>query len=144
MSDNSSNGSSHSLCSHGAVDIASVVTTGTASRKSPVALPSSGDGGFKTMTYNLASAHLKEKHKDQKGAEKTGTVCRNKYTAFKKAYYSVIDIKITSGFTWSNEQGAGISHRKDDVWARFVKTHPNSKPYMNKGFDHFDAMEELL
>ncbi|KAG2109810.1 hypothetical protein DEU56DRAFT_920272 [Suillus clintonianus] len=160
MSDNSSSGSSHSLRSQGTVDITSVVATGSASRKPPAvwskleettfleyllkALPSSGDGGFKMATYNLASAHLKEQHKNQKGAEKTGSVCRTKYTALKKAYYGVIDVKITSGFTWSDEQGAGITSKKDDVWARFVKTHPNSRPYMNKGFDHFEIMEQLL
>ncbi|KAG0702419.1 hypothetical protein DFH29DRAFT_999373 [Suillus ampliporus] len=49
-----------------------------------------------------------------------------------------------SGFTWSDEHGAGITDRKDDVWARFTKTHPHAKPFMMKGFDHFKIMQELM
>ncbi|KAG2746673.1 hypothetical protein P692DRAFT_201654651, partial [Suillus brevipes Sb2] len=108
------------------------------------ALPSSGNGGFKLATFNQASAHLKTKHPNQRGAEKNGGVCKNKWTALKKAYQSVIEIKCTSGFTWSDEHGAGISDRKDDVWARFTKSHPHAKPFMTKGFEHFEIMQQLM
>ncbi|KAG1900884.1 uncharacterized protein F5891DRAFT_1187970 [Suillus fuscotomentosus] len=36
------------------------------------------------------------------------------------------------------------SDRKDDVWARFTKSHPHVKPFMSKGFDHFEIMEQLM
>jgi hypothetical protein len=32
-----------------------------------------------------------------------------------------MDIKNTSGFTWSDEYGAGIVIKNDDVWDRYVK-----------------------
>ncbi|KAG2066401.1 hypothetical protein BDR04DRAFT_967197, partial [Suillus decipiens] len=109
------------------------------------ALPSSGNGGFKMPMFNQAAVHLKEKHLHQKGAEKTGIVCKNKWTALKKAYHSVINIKNTLGFTWSDEHRAGITDRKDDIWACFTKVvHPHSKPFMMRGFDHFEIMEQLM
>ncbi|KAG0708066.1 hypothetical protein DFH29DRAFT_754672, partial [Suillus ampliporus] len=72
------------------------------------ALASSGDGGFKKTTFNQASEHLRAKYPHQRGAEKSGTICRNKWTVLKKSYHSVVEIKCTSGFTWSDEHGAGI------------------------------------
>ncbi|KAG2359120.1 hypothetical protein BDR07DRAFT_1378921 [Suillus spraguei] len=96
MSNKSSSGSSHSLRSRGTLEAASAAPCG-ALQKAPTiwskaeetdllefilkALPSSGDGGFKMPTFNQAAAHLKEKHLYQKGAEKTGIVCKNKWTA---------------------------------------------------------------
>ncbi|KAG2119874.1 uncharacterized protein F5147DRAFT_767337 [Suillus discolor] len=103
-----------------------------------VALPSSGEGGFKMPTFNQASAHLKAQYPNQRGAEKTGLVCKNKWTALKKVYHSVVEIKCTSGFTWSDEHGAGVTDRKDDVLSRFTK------PFMMKGFEHFNIMEQLM
>ncbi|KAG2127179.1 uncharacterized protein EDB93DRAFT_1257163 [Suillus bovinus] len=157
MSDRSSNGSTHSLRSQGTLEAAAASGT---SRKAPAvwskaeetaflefllkALPSSGDGGFKMPTFNQAATHLKEKFTQQRGAEKTGLVCKNKWTTLKKAYHSVIEIKCTSGFTWSDEHGVGIADRKDDVWARFTKSHPHAKPFMTRGFDHFEIMEQLM
>lgn len=95
MSDKSSSGSSHSLRSRGTIDVTSAA--GGTTRKAPAvwskaeettflefllqALPSSGDGGFKLATFNQASAHLKTKHPNQRGAEKNGGVCKNKWTA---------------------------------------------------------------
>ncbi|KAG2130312.1 uncharacterized protein EDB93DRAFT_1108427 [Suillus bovinus] len=121
MSDRSSNGSTHSLRSQGTLEAAAASGT---SRKAPAvwskaeetaflefllkALPSSGDGGFKMPTFNQAATHLKEKFTQQRGAEKTGLVCKNKWTTLKKAYHSVIEIKCTSGFTWSDEHGVVV------------------------------------
>jgi hypothetical protein len=39
----------------------------------------------------------------------------------KGLYNAVINIKNTSGFTWSDEHGAGIALKDDDVWTRYVK-----------------------
>ncbi|KAG1831818.1 hypothetical protein EV424DRAFT_1342786 [Suillus variegatus] len=125
MSDRSSSRSLHSLRSRGTIEAAAASGT---SHKAPAvwskadettflefllkALPSSGNGNFKTTTFNQAAMHLKEKFTQQRGAEKTGVVCKNKWTAFKKAYHSVIEIKCTSGFTWSDEHGAVTSSCK--------------------------------
>ncbi|KAG2357846.1 hypothetical protein BDR07DRAFT_1379800 [Suillus spraguei] len=87
--------------------------------------------------FNQAAAHLKEKHLHQKGTEKTGIV-------FKESISHVINIKNTSGFTWSDEHRAGITDRKDDVWACFTKSHPHAKPFMMRGFDHLEIMEQLM
>ncbi|KAG1744742.1 hypothetical protein EDB19DRAFT_1906458 [Suillus lakei] len=142
MSDKSSSGSLHSLCSRGTIDVTSAAASGGMIGKAPAVwskaeeitllefllqvLPSSGDGGFKLATFNQASVHLKTRHPHQRGAEKSGGVCKNKWTALGKAYRSVIEIKCMSGFTWSDEHGAGITDRKDD-------SHPNTKPFMSKG-----------
>lgn len=101
MSDRSSSGSSHSLRSRGTIEAAAASGT---SRKAPAvwskaeetaflefllkALPSSGDGGFKTTTFNQAATHLKEKFTQQRGAEKTGVVCKNKWTAVRLVNFS--------------------------------------------------------
>jgi hypothetical protein len=47
--------------------------------------------------------------------------CHHIFLQLKKAYHSVINIKCTSGFTWSDTHGAGISDRKDVVWTHFIK-----------------------
>lgn len=36
-----------------------------------------------------------------------------------------MDIKNTSGFTWSDEYGAGIVKKNDDVWDRYSKVCTN-------------------
>ncbi|KAG2355311.1 hypothetical protein BDR07DRAFT_1381594 [Suillus spraguei] len=148
MSDKSSCGSSHSLCSRGNIGVASIAVGGT-TRKAPavwlkaeettfleflvLVFPSSGDGGFKMPTFNQASTHLNAKYPHQRGAEKSGIVCKNKWTALKKSYQSIVEIN-----------GAGITDRKDDVWACFTKAHPHAKPFMMKGFDYFETMEQLM
>ncbi|KAG2068964.1 hypothetical protein BDR04DRAFT_1119394 [Suillus decipiens] len=111
MSNRSSSGSSHFLQSQGTLEAALAAPCG-ALQKAPAiwskaeetdllefllkALPSSGDGGFKMPTFNQAAVHLKEKHLHQKGTEKTGIVCKNKLTALKKAYHSVINRDVQS------------------------------------------------
>ncbi|KAG2046243.1 hypothetical protein BDR06DRAFT_1037894 [Suillus hirtellus] len=194
MSDKSSASSSHSLRSRGTVDVV-LAAASSATHKPPamwtkaeegafldfllLALPSSGDGGFKMPAFNQASTNLKLKFPHQRGAEKSGLVCKTKWQVLKKAYHSVIQIKCMSGFTWSHEHRVGITDRKDDVWARFVKTgprdptdlascektshysitltefyllsklpldttHPHVKPFIMKGFEHFEIMEQLI
>jgi hypothetical protein len=96
MSDKSSSGSSHSLRSRGIIGVSSVAAGGTSWKPPAVwtkaeettfleflvlALPTSGNGGFKMPTFNQASVNLNKKYLHQKGAEKTGIVCKNKWTA---------------------------------------------------------------
>ncbi|KAG1899335.1 uncharacterized protein F5891DRAFT_1189771 [Suillus fuscotomentosus] len=44
-----------------------------------LAIPSSGDGGFKMPAFNQASANLKFKFPHQRGAGKSGLVCKTKW-----------------------------------------------------------------
>lgn len=100
ISDSSSQGSGRSLRSKGHIDDGSDLqepgsTTVVRSRK-PAAywnqqeeevflqflcdnISASGDGGFKSRTFYDAALHLKKKFPQQKGAEKTTSVCRTKW-----------------------------------------------------------------
>ncbi|KAG1805290.1 hypothetical protein EV424DRAFT_1304639, partial [Suillus variegatus] len=62
----------------------------------------------------------------------------------KTLYNAVVDIKNTSGFTWSDDNGAGIALKDDDVWVRYIKHHPTAKPFRTKGFSHLALMEQLV
>ncbi|KIK77789.1 hypothetical protein PAXRUDRAFT_776420 [Paxillus rubicundulus Ve08.2h10] len=57
-----------------------------------------------------------------------GDGCRSEWTTLKAAYHAVVDIKNTSGFTWSDDQG----------W------HPAARPFKNKGFKHFHTIEQMM
>lgn len=95
MSDKSGTGSTHSLRSQGPAD-KKAEGTGTSRKAAAIwtkeeetallesllgALSSSGDGGFKAPAFNAAAEDLKKKFPDQRGAVKTGTVCKNKWTS---------------------------------------------------------------
>jgi hypothetical protein len=47
--------------------------------------------------------------------------CKNKWAALKAAYHQVQFIKSTSGLTWSDEDGVGVSPENKDVWNELVK-----------------------
>ncbi|KAG2060464.1 hypothetical protein BDR06DRAFT_872242, partial [Suillus hirtellus] len=100
--------------------------------------PTSGDGGFKAPTFNQAYVHLKIKHLHQRSAEKVGTLCKNKWTL--ASYQSVVEIKYTSGFTWSDDHGAGITDKKDDIWTHFIKIRHHNRlhayPFTDIVFSH--------
>ncbi|KIJ14054.1 hypothetical protein PAXINDRAFT_79922, partial [Paxillus involutus ATCC 200175] len=111
----------------------------------------SGDGNPRKATFNEAATLLKKKFPKALGAEKTGDVCRSKWTALKAAYHAVVDIKNTSGFTWSDDQGVGVTLKHNDVWERYLKAsfflftrHPAARPFKNKGFKHFHTIEQMM
>ena len=39
----------------------------------------------------------------------------------KKQYEVVLDLKDTSGFTYSDKDGAGVTLARADTWTKFVK-----------------------
>ncbi|KAG0698453.1 hypothetical protein DFH29DRAFT_810344 [Suillus ampliporus] len=172
-----SDGSTRSLCSHGTIDPVELKKK-QSKRKPPASwtpeeetvlvdfllsqFSASGDGNPKGTTFTDAASLLKERFPNASGAEKTASICRNKWKSLKAAYNAVIDIKNTSEFTWSDEYGAGIVRKNDDVWNWYTKVctsvaaaapgttnnaitqrHPAAKPYKNKGFKHFSAMEQM-
>ncbi|KAF9236555.1 hypothetical protein BU15DRAFT_49835, partial [Melanogaster broomeanus] len=164
MSDDSK-GSSRSLRSQGIVDPSDLkATESTSTRKPPAAIwtvdeetaflsflldnkAAAGDGGFKPVTYNAAVVHLSEKFPMQTGGEKVPNSCKCKWTSLKKSYNAVVDIKNTSGFTWSDQFRAGIQSSSDNIWARYCKastSHPAAKPFRHKSFPHFAAVEALV
>ncbi|KIK75763.1 hypothetical protein PAXRUDRAFT_171791, partial [Paxillus rubicundulus Ve08.2h10] len=105
---------------------------------------SSGDGGFKKITFQEAAKHLKAKFLQQVGGEKTAASCQSKFQGLKKSYNVVIDIRNTSGFTWSDKNGAGIALKNNDVWDKYARKFPAVRLFKNKGFIHFHTMEQLM
>ncbi|KAG1790871.1 uncharacterized protein HD556DRAFT_1445652 [Suillus plorans] len=89
------------------------------------------DGNFKTKTFNEVSNHLKEKFPMQRSAEKTHSVCHSKWA------------NRASGFTWSDEHGAGITLETESAWAAFVKGCAAAKSFKNKGFPFFDLINNI-
>ncbi|KIK73895.1 hypothetical protein PAXRUDRAFT_109524, partial [Paxillus rubicundulus Ve08.2h10] len=65
----------------------------------------------------------------------------------KKQFEAVVALKNASGFTYSDDDGAGITLAQADVWNRYVKvwikSHGHAKPPKNKGFIHFQLLEML-
>ncbi|KAF9242339.1 hypothetical protein BU15DRAFT_13314, partial [Melanogaster broomeanus] len=62
----------------------------------------------------------------------------------KRSYHAVVDLKSASGFMYSDALGAGITTDTQEIWTRYVKSHPTAKPFRNKGFPHFDDVEKLI
>ncbi|KAI0245014.1 hypothetical protein BJV78DRAFT_1103007, partial [Lactifluus subvellereus] len=78
-----------------------------------------GDGfNFKTATFNAASAVLDPKK--QKGATKTGKVCKNKWGQLKGIYLVIAELKGQSGFKWDEKHGADIDNDMESVWDAYV------------------------
>ncbi|KAG1777154.1 hypothetical protein EV702DRAFT_1197470 [Suillus placidus] len=70
--------------------------------------------------------------------------CQNKWAALKSAYHQVQFIKSTSGLTWSDADGVGVSPESKDVWNELVRSCPGAKPFGNKGFVHFTAIDQMM
>ncbi|KIK72659.1 hypothetical protein PAXRUDRAFT_21731 [Paxillus rubicundulus Ve08.2h10] len=81
----------------------------------------SGDGNLGKATFNEAATLLKKKFPEALGAEKTGDVCKSKWIVLKAAYHAAVDIKNMSGFTWSDDQGAGVTLKHSDIWEQYLK-----------------------
>ncbi|KAG2342368.1 hypothetical protein BDR05DRAFT_1000997 [Suillus weaverae] len=100
---------------------------------------------YKQMTFTEAAKYINDLSKHKKGAPKSRDPCKTKWTNLKAAYYAVVDIKKTSGFSWSDETGAGITDDHGDVWDKYVKTHHSAaKSFKNKGFSHFNDMDTFM
>ncbi|KAF9243584.1 hypothetical protein BU15DRAFT_72247 [Melanogaster broomeanus] len=129
-----SQSSARSLCSQGIVNPAQVQAPAR-SHKQPAIwtedqeaallivlldnISAAGDGGFKLVTFNTAVSHLNTKFPGQTGGLK-----------LKKLYKIVVDLKSASGFTWSEQGGAGITLESNSNWASYCKSHPGAKSYI--------------
>ncbi|KAG1752759.1 hypothetical protein EDD22DRAFT_763221, partial [Suillus occidentalis] len=110
-----------------------------------------GDGtGFKQSTFTGASIHLQEppegvsKENHVAGSVRDWQSCKNKWLNCKKKYAAIVDIKSQSGFSWDDKLSANISPADAAHWMAFAKTHPDAKPFRNKGWEHFHEMDELM
>ncbi|KIK16343.1 hypothetical protein PISMIDRAFT_73490, partial [Pisolithus microcarpus 441] len=161
----SSEHSIHSLHSHGPVEHSDAEKSNTTrkllarwSEEEECALvlylqehaPAAGDGlNFLKKHFNNATQHLKTQFPNQRGGEKIGTTCASKWTALKEEYFAVIDLKNASGFTWSDEHGAGMESH-DPVWRDYLKvmlvlqSHRCAAHFRNKGFHLFSLMAEMM
>ncbi|KAF7346961.1 Myb-DNA-bind-3 domain-containing protein [Mycena venus] len=102
-----------------------------------------GDGiHFQTKTYTAAARLLNESR--VRGAAKTAKGCLNKFNGLRKTH-QVIDhlVNHASGFTYSEKNGADIDDASEAAWASYLISHPDAKPFRNKGWPYFDKMEQL-
>ncbi|KAG2357571.1 hypothetical protein BDR07DRAFT_1211117, partial [Suillus spraguei] len=75
---------------------------------------------------------------------KSQSSCKTKWTALKRNYTIVKDIKALFGFAWNDEHGVFVTPETSGTWDAYSKAHPQSKPYSSKGFPHFYAIEEMM
>ncbi|KIK76976.1 hypothetical protein PAXRUDRAFT_72463, partial [Paxillus rubicundulus Ve08.2h10] len=76
----------------------------------------SSDGNPRKATFNEAATLLKKEFPEALDAKKTSDVCRSKWMVLKAAYHAVVDIRNMSGFTWSDDQRAGVTLKHSDIW----------------------------
>ncbi|KAG1759426.1 hypothetical protein EDD22DRAFT_738670, partial [Suillus occidentalis] len=76
---------------------------------------------FQKTTWHGAATHINAAFPNQRGGEKTTGVCKTKWTNLKATYNAVINIKKTSGFSWSDEHGVGITDAHGDTWDKYIK-----------------------
>ncbi|KAG2353013.1 hypothetical protein BDR07DRAFT_1241402, partial [Suillus spraguei] len=57
---------------------------------------------------------------------------------------TIIEIKSQLGFLWDKELGADIGPADATRWTAFANAHPDTKPFHNKGWKHFDEMDNIL
>ncbi|KAG1750037.1 uncharacterized protein EDB91DRAFT_1032657, partial [Suillus paluster] len=110
-----------------------------------------GDGiNFKQATFAAAGAHLLEplegilKENHIAGNKRDWQSCKNKWIMCKKKHAAIVDIKSQSGFSWDEELGANIGPADAARWTAFANACPNTRPFCNKGWKHFDDMNDLL
>ncbi|KIK90501.1 hypothetical protein PAXRUDRAFT_151810 [Paxillus rubicundulus Ve08.2h10] len=78
-------------------------------------LPKISDGNFKKATWNAASSHLMTKSpsvsQGDTPGEKTAKTCECKFKVLNTLYYAIVDLKKVSGLTYTDQEGAGVTHR---------------------------------
>ncbi|KAG2072132.1 hypothetical protein BDR04DRAFT_1153634 [Suillus decipiens] len=99
---------------------------------------------FKGSVFTDATIHLNRLYPTQKCAPRSQSSCKTKWNNLKKTYNAVKNIKTLSGFAWSDEHGVGVTPETSGTWDTHTKAHPQSKLFTNKGFPHFDMVEEKV
>ncbi|CDO68123.1 hypothetical protein BN946_scf185044.g31 [Trametes cinnabarina] len=63
----------------------------------------------------------------------------------KKAYWAIVVLEnYGSGLTYDEEKGAGITEDMEEIWAAYIKSHPDASPFKNRGFVHYPSMQPLM
>ncbi|KAI6035806.1 hypothetical protein EDC04DRAFT_2703494, partial [Pisolithus marmoratus] len=101
------------------------------------------DGNFKKTTWNATAAYMAHNFPPTGSAgDKTLEACEHKFKMLKKSYYAVSDLKlVTSGFAYSDIDGAMIMLESADLWEWYTKSHKEAKPFHNVRFPHFEGVE---
>ncbi|KIN98967.1 hypothetical protein M404DRAFT_56266, partial [Pisolithus tinctorius Marx 270] len=113
-------------------------------------LPHAGDGGFKDTVFKAAVAHLRAKFPVYKGAPKHPSACKSKYHGDLKRMYALLNnLRIASGWTWSDKHGCEITDDNDPWWLAQVQVlialiylHKVEK-FKNTGWPHLHLMDQL-
>ncbi|KAG2364288.1 hypothetical protein BDR07DRAFT_1280085 [Suillus spraguei] len=98
---------------------------------------------FKAHIFTEAAKYLNTTYPTPKGTPKSQSSCKTKWTALKRNYTIVKDIKL-SGFAWNDEHGVSVTPETSGTWDTYSQAHPQSKPYSSKRFPHFYAIEEMM
>ncbi|KIK42156.1 hypothetical protein CY34DRAFT_84096 [Suillus luteus UH-Slu-Lm8-n1] len=85
-------------------------------------------------------------------ATRNAQSCKNKWTYLKAGYNHVVYIKNASGLSWSDADGVEVSNETKHIWEQIVKVsislylhaRPGAKPFGNKGFPHFETIDEMM
>ncbi|KAG2029251.1 hypothetical protein BDR03DRAFT_1018666 [Suillus americanus] len=104
-----------------------------------------GDGmGFKQTAFTGSSTHMQEPLDGVlncvAGPSRDSLSCKNNA----KKYTAIIAIKSQLGFSWDDDLGANIGPADAARWIAFAKSRPDTKPFHNKGWEHFHEMDELM
>ncbi|KAG2066797.1 hypothetical protein BDR04DRAFT_1106135 [Suillus decipiens] len=87
---------------------------------------------FKGSVFTDATIHLNRLYPTQKHAPTSQSSCKTKWHSLKKTYNAVKNIKILSGFAWSDKHGVGVIPETSGAWDMHTKVHPQSKPFAIK------------
>ena len=63
---------------------------------------------------------------------------------FRKLYRVILAIQAVSGWVWDDDTGASINPHTASSWDDYVKSHPEPKPFRNKGWPHLTKMSLLM
>ena len=53
-------------------------------------------------------------------------------------------IQAVSGWVWSDDTGASITLHSASSWDDYVKSHPEAKPFRNKGWQFFNKVSLIM
>ena len=63
---------------------------------------------------------------------------------FWKLYRVIHAIQAVSGWVWSDDTGASITPHSASSWDDYVKSHPEAKPFRNKGWRFFTKVSLIM
>ncbi|KAF8124194.1 hypothetical protein EV363DRAFT_1403307 [Boletus edulis] len=80
-----------------------------------------------------------------KGAPKTKSSCKEKWSRLKKTFKAVHSLTtLSSGLTYSLESGANIGPSDELVWEELVRANGAVAPFKNKGWKFYDKMKVIM